>query len=175
MALRAGANPMNLANPARDAVAAVDRDVPLYWVQNLQTAIDGTTWYIRVFGTLFMIFGVVALFLASVGLYGVMSASVSNRTTEMGIRMALGAKAGNVRSLVIRQGMIQIVLGLTLGLGLAAFLGRGLDIILYEVGAWDPATIVLISVVLTAVGLLASYLPALRATRVEPMAALRYE
>jgi predicted permease len=175
MALRAETNPMNLANPARDAVAAVDRDVPLYWVQSLQTAIDGTTWYIRVFGTLFMIFGIVALFLASVGLYGVMSASVNNRTTEMGIRMALGAKARNVRGLVIRQGMIQMALGLVLGLGLATLLGRGLDIILYEVGAWDPATLILISAVLTAVGLLASYLPAARATRVEPMAALRYE
>jgi predicted permease len=175
MALRAGGNPMTLANPARDAVAAVDRDVPLYWVQSLQSAIDETTWYFRVFGTLFVIFGIVALFLASVGLYGVMSASVSNRTTEMGIRMALGAKAGDVRRLVLRQGMIQMAIGVALGLALASLLARGLEILLYRVEAWDPLTFISISLVLTAVGLLASYVPALRATRVEPMAALRYE
>jgi predicted permease len=175
MALRAGGNPMTLANPARDAVASVDRDVPLYWVQSLQSAIDETTWYFRVFGTLFMVFGIVALFLASVGLYGVMSASVSNRTTEMGIRMALGAKARDVRRLVVRQGMIQMAIGVALGLALAGLLARGLDILLYRVEAWDPITFISISLVLAAVGLLASYIPALRATRVEPIAALRYE
>jgi predicted permease len=175
MALRAGGSPMTLANPARDAVASVDRDVPLYWVQSLQSAIDETTWYFRVFGTLFMIFGIVALFLASVGLYGVMSAAVSNRTMEMGIRMALGAKARDVRRLVLRQGMIQIAIGVVLGLALAGLLARGLEILLYRVEAWDPMTFISISLVLTAVGLLASYIPALRATRVEPIAALRYE
>jgi predicted permease len=175
MALRAGGSPMTLANPARDAVASVDRDVPLYWVQSLQSAIDETTWYFRVFGTLFMIFGIVALFLASVGLYGVMSAAVSNRTMEMGIRMALGAKARDVRRLVLRQGMIQIAIGVILGVALAGLLARGLEILLYRVEAWDPMTFISISLVLTAVGLLASYIPALRATRVEPIAALRYE
>ena len=175
MALRAGGNPMTLANPAREAVASVDRDVPLYWVQSLQSAIDETTWYFRVFGTLFVIFGIVALFLASVGLYGVMSASVGNRTTEMGIRMALGAKAGDVRRLVLRQGMIQMAIGVALGLALAGLLARGLEILLYGIEGWDPLTYISISLVLTAVGLLASYVPARRATRLEPMAALRYE
>ncbi len=175
LALRARGNPMSLANPARDAVASVDPDIPLYWVQSVQGAIDETTWYFRIFGTLFAIFGVVALFLASVGLYGVMSTSVGNRTVEMGIRMALGAKDGDVLRLVIRQGMVQVAIGLVLGTGLALLLARGLNILLYGVGTWDPATFSLIAAIIVATGLLATYIPALRATRVQPMAALRYE
>ncbi len=175
VALRSGGDAMTLANPARAAVAAVDPDIPLYWVQSVQAAIDETTWYYRVFGTLFAVFGAVALFLASVGLYGVMSASVGSRTVEMGIRMALGAKGKDVVRLVLRQGLVQIAIGLAVGVGLAFLLARGLDILLYRVGAWDPATFLLIAAVIVATGLLASWIPALRATRVEPMTALRYE
>lgn len=175
LALRSDGDPMTLANPAREAVASVDPDIPLYWVQSVQAAIDETTWYYRVFGTLFAVFGVAALFLASVGLYGVMSASVGSRTVEMGIRMALGAKAKDIVRLVLRQGMLQIGIGLALGVGLAALLARGLEILLYGVGAWDPTTFLLIAAVIVATGLLATWIPALRATRLEPTTALRYE
>ena len=176
VALRsAGDDPMALAAGARDDVAAVDRDIPLYWVQTHQAAIDEQTWFYRIFGNLFMVFGIVALFLAAVGLYGVMAASVSNRTAEMGIRMALGAQGRDVLRLVLKQGMVQIVIGLALGLALAALLSRGLALVLFQVEPWDPFVFALIAVVLAAVGMLASYIPALRATRVDPAVALRYE
>ena len=154
---------------------AVDQDIPLYWVQTHQAAIDEQTWFFRVFGNLFMVFGFVALFLAAVGLYGVMSASVSNRTSEMGIRMALGAQGRDVLGLVLKQGAVQVGIGMALGLALAALLSRGLEIVLFQVEPWDPFVFALIAVVLAAVGMLASYIPALRATRVDPAVALRYE
>jgi len=176
VALRsAGEDPMTLAAGARDDVMAVDQDIPLYWVQTHQAAIDEQTWFFRIFGNLFMVFGIVALFLAAVGLYGVMSASVSNRTSEMGIRMALGAQGGDVLRLVMKQGAIQVGIGMALGLALAALLSRGLELVLFQVEPWDPFVFALIAVVLAAVGMLASYIPALRATRVDPAVALRYE
>ena len=176
VALRsAGEDPMTLAAGARDDVMAVDQDIPLYWVQTHQAAIDEQTWFFRIFGNLFMVFGFVALFLAAVGLYGVMSASVSNRTAEMGIRMALGAQGRDVLRLVLKQGAVQVGIGMALGLALAALLSRGLALVLFEVEPWDPFVFALIAVVLTAVGMLASYIPALRATRVDPAVALRYE
>jgi predicted permease len=176
VALRsAGEDPMTLAAGARDDVMAVDQDIPLYWVQTHQAAIDEQTWFFRIFGNLFMVFGFVALFLAAVGLYGVMSASVSNRTSEMGIRMALGAQGRDVLRLVMKQGAVQVGIGMALGLALAALLSRGLDLVLFQVEPWDPFVFALIAVVLAAVGMLASYIPALRATRVDPAVALRYE
>jgi predicted permease len=176
VALRsAGEDPMTLAAGARDDVMAVDQDIPLYWVQTHQAAIDEQTWFFRIFGNLFMVFGFVALFLAAVGLYGVMSASVSNRTAEMGIRMALGAQGRDVLRLVLKQGAMQVGIGMALGLALAALLSRGLELILFQVEPWDPFVFALIAVVLAAVGMLASYIPALRATRVDPAVALRYE
>ncbi|UCG76408.1 MAG: ABC transporter permease [Gemmatimonadota bacterium] len=176
VALRAaGSEPMSLAGGARDDVMAVDPDIPLYWVQTHQAAIEEQTWFFRVFGNLFTVFGVAALFLAAVGLYGVMSASVSSRTAEMGIRMALGAQGQDVLRLVLRQGAVQVGIGMALGLALAALLSRGLEIILFQVEPWDPAVFALIAAVLAAVGMLASYIPARRATRVDPAVALRYE
>lgn len=176
VALRAaGSEPMSLAGGARDDVMAVDPDIPLYWVQTHQAAIEEQTWFFRVFGNLFTVFGVAALFLAAVGLYGVMSASVSSRTAEMGIRMALGAQGQDVLRLVLRQGAAQVGIGMALGLALAALLSRGLEIILFQVEPWDPAVFALIAAVLAAVGMLASYIPARRATRVDPAVALRYE
>ena len=176
VALRsAGEDPMTLAAGARDDVMAVDQDIPLYWVQTHQAAIDEQTWFFRIFGNLFMVFGFVALFLAAVGLYGVMSASVSNRTAEMGIRMAVGAQGRDVLRLVLKQGAVQVGIGMALGLALAALLSRGLALVLFQVEPWDPFVFALIAVVLAAVGMLASYIPALRATRVDPAVALRYE
>ena len=103
---------------------AVDQDIPLYWVQTHQAAIDEQTWFFRIFGNLFMAFGFVALFLAAVGLYGVMSFTVSQRTREMGIRMALGAEPAQVVKMIVRQGMAQIGLSLLLGAGVALLVGR---------------------------------------------------
>ncbi|MEE8520079.1 MAG: ABC transporter permease [Gemmatimonadota bacterium] len=171
----AGGDPLAITPEVRDIVASVDDNMPIYFVDSLGGWLDQSTWFVRVFGTIFMIFGGVALFLASVGLYGVMAFSVRQRTKEMGIRMALGAEGRDVMRLIVRQGLVQLAIGLVLGLGLAALLSRGMDIILFGVEPLDPMTFISIAIVLIGTGLLASFVPARRATRVDPVIALRYE
>jgi ABC-type antimicrobial peptide transport system permease subunit len=130
-------------------------------------------WFVDVFGGLFAIFGLGALFLASVGLYGVMAFSVKQRTHEVGIRMALGARGGRVLGMVLRQGAVQVAIGLVVGLGLGALLSRGLRQGFMLVEPWDPSVFAGISVVLLATAFLALIFPARRATRVDPVEALR--
>jgi ABC-type antimicrobial peptide transport system permease subunit len=126
-----------------------------------------------VFGTLFAVFGGVALLLASVGLYGVISFGVRRRTTEVGIRMALGAESRRVLGLIMRQGLWQLGIGLTLGMLLAFMLAGLMETMLVNVEPTDPTTFALIVATLLATGLTASILPALRAARIDPMIALR--
>jgi predicted permease len=175
IAIRSAGAPLAITPEVRDIVASIDGDMPIYFVDTLAGWIREGTWFIRVFGTIFMIFGGVALFLAAVGLYGVMAFSVRQRTKEMGVRMALGAQGGDVLRLIVRQGALQLTLGLVLGLGLAVLLSRGMDVILFGVEPLDPATFGTIILVLAATGLVASLIPARRATRVDPVIALRYE
>jgi putative ABC transport system permease protein len=175
VAVRATANPMGLAPLVRDEVIKIDRDLPIYWVWTMADAIARNTWFYRVFGVIFIIFGAVALFLASVGLYGVMAFSVSRRTQEVGVRMALGAQAKDVLKLVFRQGLVQLVIGLVIGLALATALSRGLEVVLFRVEPWDPLIFFAIVIVLVLTSIAASVVPARRATRVDPMVALRYE
>ena len=167
--------PLSYAEPVRDLVSAVDADTPIYFVRTLQAAIDEGLWFYRIFGGLFAAFGAAALFLASVGLFGVMSFSVSRRAPEMGIRMALGAQAAQVRRLVLGQSMRQMALGMALGAGLAVLVARGLQMVVYGARPWDPATYALVFLVLAATGLVATAVPAMRATRVDPVEALRSE
>jgi putative ABC transport system permease protein len=165
----------SMTSPVRAIVGAMDPDLPIYFVHTLQERIDEETWFYRVFGGLFMIMGGVALVLAAVGLYGVMAFNVSRRTREMGVRMALGAQPADVVRLIVRQGMIQLAIGLALGLGLAYALGRLLKIILFQVSAIDPLVYGATIAVLVLAAAAASLIPARRATRVDPMVALRYE
>ncbi|MGH7679907.1 MAG: ABC transporter permease, partial [Gemmatimonadaceae bacterium] len=165
--------PMAITQQVRDAVASLDPDLPLYWVYSMPEAIARPTWFVRVFGTMFMIFGGIALFLAGIGLYAVMAFSVSRRTREVGIRMALGAKAADVVRMIFGQGMWQLGIGLVLGLGLAAGVSQLLSLILFDVQPRDPMIFGGVVAVLAAAGLLACLIPAARATRVDPMVALR--
>jgi putative ABC transport system permease protein len=171
---RAG-DPLLATRPVRDAVLAVDADLPIYFVQTLQKAIDDNHWFYMIFGSLFMVFGGAALFLAAIGLYGVMSTSVRQRTREMGVRMALGAGGGDVLRLVMRQGLMQLGIGLVLGLALALGVSNLLQILLFEVNPRDPVIFAAIGAVLSATAVAACLVPATRATRVEPVQALRYD
>jgi putative ABC transport system permease protein len=175
IAARSTGVPAALAPAFRNAVAGVDADIPIYWVRTLDDVIAAENWFYGVFGALFSIMGIVALLLAAIGLYGVMSFSVSRRTREMGVRMALGAEPGDVVLLVLRQGAGQLALGLVLGLAGALALSGLLANFLFGVNPRDPATFGAIVLVLALTGLLASWVPARRATRVDPAEALRYE
>ncbi|HJQ20776.1 MAG TPA: ABC transporter permease [Gemmatimonadaceae bacterium] len=176
MAVRAhGGNPMALTPQVRDAVAALNPDIAIYFVYSMQEAIARPLWFVRVFGTMFMIFGMIALFLASVGLYAVMAFSVSRRTREVGIRMALGARAGDVVQMVLRQGLLQLAIGMTAGLALALGVSRLLQAILFQVEPRDPFIFAGVVTVLSIAGIVASVVPARRATRVDPLTALRAE
>ena len=173
--IRAQRDAMALTPMVRDQVTAVHPDTPLYWVRSQLDAVKENNWQVNLFGSLFVVFGFVALFLATIGLYGVMSFATGQRTHEVGIRMALGAEAGDVVRLVVRTGAIQLFIGLTVGLGLAAVVSRGMRDMLFRVEPWDFTVFLVISAVLTVTGLAASIIPARRATRVDPVEALRYE
>ncbi len=164
-----------LAADLRRAVAAIDPELPVYETRTLDEVIDRQTWAYRVFGALFVVFGFAALFLASVGLYGVLAFAVSRRTHEFGVRMALGAGAGDVVGLVLRQGGTQLAIGLALGLGLSLGLSRAMAIFTFQVSPTDPAVFGFASLFVVSVAALAGFLPTLRATRVNPTVALKSE
>jgi putative ABC transport system permease protein len=175
IAARARGSTTGLTPRVRAAVASVDSDIPIYWARTLAEGIAMETWFFRVFGTLFMVMGFVALFLAAIGLYGVMSFSVSRRTREMGVRMALGAGHADLLRLVMRQGAAQLAIGLGIGLVIAWGVSSLLAGFLFGVEPRDPVTFLATLVVLVTTGLAASWLPARRATRVSPLVALRYD
>jgi putative ABC transport system permease protein len=173
--IRAAGPPLGLAGTVRTVLAAIDPDRPLANVNTLAAAIDDANWMYRALGTLFGIFGLAALFLASVGLYGVMAFSVGRRTGEFGVRMALGARAGDVLRLVLSEGARQLIVGLVIGLGIAVVLARLLRTALFQVEPNDPVTFVIVVTALVAAGISACLIPARRATRVDPIEALRVE
>jgi putative ABC transport system permease protein len=173
MAVHTTGAPMSLTPQVREVVASLNRDIPIYWVYSMTEALARPLWFIRVFGTMFMIFGGIALFLAAVGLYAVMSFSIGRRTRELGIRMALGAKAGDVVRMVVGQGTWQLVIGMVAGIALALGMAQVMKVVLFDVPPRDPATFAAVVSVLTVSGLLACLVPAYRATRVDPLLALR--
>jgi putative ABC transport system permease protein len=169
----AGAAPMSLTRNVRGAVQRLSPDTPLYWVWTLQESIDRDLWVVDVFGGIMITFGFIALVMAVAGLYGVTAFAVGRRTHEVGIRMAMGAAAGDILRLVLRQGALQIAIGLTLGLGLAVALATALQQILFRVEPLDPLVYAAITALLTSTALAASAIPAARASRVDPARALR--
>ncbi|MEJ7810547.1 MAG: ABC transporter permease [Gemmatimonadaceae bacterium] len=175
IAAQAAGNPTALTPLVRSAVISLDPDLPIYRARTLDEAVAQETWFYRVFGSLFIVFGAAAFLLAAIGLYAVMSFSVGQRLREMGVRMALGAQSRDVVALVLRQGAVQIGVGVAVGLAFAAFVSKLLGILLFNVNPRDPAIFASVVLVLGLAGALASYVPARRATRVDPMLALRSE
>jgi putative ABC transport system permease protein len=176
---RAGLRADAMAVPLRQRVAQVDPNLPLYFVGTPKRQLESFVAQNRIIATMFSIFGVVAIVLASVGMYGVMSFSVNQRRQEFGVRMALGAHYSRILRMVLRQGAVQLVIGLCLGVGLAWTLatvaGSGIQNILFGVSARDPMTYAIVIGVIAIVSLIATLVPARRATRVDPMIALRAE
>lgn len=170
---RSDAAPTAIVAGLREAARSVDPDVPLYEVRTIDEAVARTSWFYRVFGSVFVLFGAVALFMASVGLYGVLSFSVSRRTQEMGLRMALGAGRRQVMRLVLRQGLGQIGLGLVLGLVMAGALSNVLGFLMFGVDPRDPLIFGSVVLLTLSVGVAASLIPARRATGVDPSVALQ--
>jgi predicted permease len=174
LAVRA-ANPENLTPVIRGQVKAMDPDLPIINVRTMTEVVSRSVWQPRLYAILFGVFAAVALALASIGIYGVMAYSVSERSREMGIRMALGAQPRDVLKLVVAQGMTLTLIGAGVGLGAALALTRLMQTLLFEVSATDPLTFAVLAALLSVVALLACYLPARRATKVDPMVALRCE
>jgi putative ABC transport system permease protein len=169
----AAGNPMAVSAQVAEAVAQLDPDLPVFNIMSHAELVSRRTWYYRVFGTLFMVFGSAALFLAAIGLYGVMAFSVSRRRREFGVRMALGASGQAILRLVLGQGLRQLAIGIALGLGVGMLLGRGLQLVLFGVNPSDAMVYVGIVAVLGLTGIVACLVPARRATRIEPVVALR--
>jgi predicted permease len=175
LVVRTDGDPAAIAPAIRAAVHSLDRNVPVSEVQTMEHVVAEATGQSRFYLILLGTFAVVALVLAGVGIYGVMSYSVSRRSREIGIRMALGAEQREVVRMVIWQGMLSALLGLAVGLVAAFGLTRLLGNLLYSVKPADPGTFVIASVALALVAFGASYIPARRAAKVDPIVALRYE
>jgi putative ABC transport system permease protein len=177
LVVRASADPAAMVNTIREVCRALEPDVAIFNARTMEEMISGSpASYMRGFPALLIgVFAGVALLLASVGLYGVISYSVSQRTREIGLRMALGARAPDILKMVLKQGLALASVGLVIGAAGALALTRLLGAMLYEVSASDPATFALVSAALGVVASLACYTPARRATKVDPMVALRCE
>jgi predicted permease len=171
--VRTHQDPLSLVPMARAQVAALDKDTPIYFVRTMEGAIGEDRYFNNLFSAVFAVFGVAALVLAAVGIYGVIAFSVQRRTQEIGLRIALGAQRGNVMAMLLRQGTIQLALGLALGLPAALIISRGLTDFVYPVDPGDPAVFALVAMGLSLVALLACLVPSQRAMDVDPNVALR--
>jgi putative ABC transport system permease protein len=175
MALRTRGEPTGITSSVREAVTSLDPDLAIYDVHTMRWVIERQTWFYTVFGTFFMSFGFCALFLAAAGLYGVMSFAVTQRTREMGVRSALGAQGPQLIFLVMRKSVVQLLVGLILGLVLAVFASGALQPVLYHVHPRDTMVFAGVVATLALASLLASFLPARRVTKIDPVIALASE
>jgi putative ABC transport system permease protein len=173
--LRTVGDPLKFVSAARAEIAAVDENLPLYEIKTMDKVITESIVGIAYVATMMAVLGAIALVLASVGVFGVMSYSVSERTHEIGIRMSMGAQTGNVLALVLRSGMLLTMLGLAIGLPVAYLLAQALSSLLYGVQAADPASFIGLPLLLLAVAGIACYLPARRAAHLDPLQALRHD
>ncbi|HEV2802104.1 MAG TPA: ABC transporter permease [Pyrinomonadaceae bacterium] len=173
--VRATGEPAQLGGAVQREIGAIDKEQPVYNVRTMERVLSESLAPQRVTMGMLGVFALIALVLASVGIYAVMSYAVTQRTHEIGVRMALGASPQAIRRMVVRQGMVLAFIGIAIGLVASYWLMQGLTVMLYEVSATDPLTFGLISLLLLGVAFAANYIPARRATRVDPMTALRYE
>jgi putative ABC transport system permease protein len=175
LSVRTAVEPSAVIPALRGVVKSFDANVPVFNVCTMAQQKNDTLALQRMAALLLSGFGALALLLAALGIYGVLAYSVSRRTREIGVRMALGAKIADVLTLVMRQGLLLVAFGMALGLAGALALTRLLRGFLYEISALDPLTFVCVVFLLAVVSVLACWLPARRATRVDPMVALRHE
>jgi putative ABC transport system permease protein len=175
VAVRTSGDPLRSVTAIRSAIHEVDRDMPMARVRTMESLVESSLGQRRLSAVLLGVFAGIALLLASIGIYGVMSYTVTQRTRELGVRVALGASRDNVLRLVLRQGLSLAVIGVVIGIAGALALTRLIATQLYNVRPTDPATFATVTFTLAGVALLATLIPALRATRVDPIVALREE
>jgi putative ABC transport system permease protein len=173
--VRTDRDPASLSPGVREAVRAADPELPVYSVRTLESMVADQAAPRRLAALLIGVFAGLALLLAAVGIYGVMSYAVAQRTQEIGIRMALGAPQREILRMVLRHGTAMALAGVGIGLLAALALARLITKLLFQTSANDPPTFALVPLLLLTVALLACYLPARRAARVDPLVALRYE
>ena len=174
-AIRTAGDPLRSANAVREAIWSLDRDQTITSVETMSSIVGGTVARPRLLASLLLLFGTMGLLLGALGIYGVLAFTVTQRRQEIGVRVALGASPRSVLALVVRQGMLLALGGVVVGIAGAALLTRVMSAVLYEVRATDPTTFATVIVVLLSAALLASWLPARRAVRVDPVQALRYD
>jgi putative ABC transport system permease protein len=173
--VRTTSDPLNLARSMRNAVLAIDKNQPLFEVQTLAQRVDAGVAVSRSLTLLFTAFALLGLILGSVGIYGIVSYSVTQRTHEIGVRMALGARTGNVLSLIMKNGLVLVLSGIVIGAGSAFMLTRFMATLLFGIEPHDSVTFLIVPAVFFVIAIVAALIPALRATRVDPLVALRYE
>jgi putative ABC transport system permease protein len=175
LAVRAKVDPLTLTQQIKQAIWKADPEQSVFDIQTMEQRVENTIWQQRLSGLVLSIFAGVGLLLAGIGIYGVMSYTVSQRTREIGVRMALGARVVDVMRMIFGEAMKLVIIGGAIGLAAALALGRAMASLLHGVSASDPATFVSVLILLAAVALVACYLPARRASRVDPLISLRSE
>ncbi|MFL6215596.1 MAG: ABC transporter permease [Blastocatellia bacterium] len=175
LVVKTASDPHGIVNAVREEVRAMDKDLPLFNIRTMDDYLSRSVAQPRLIALLLMIFAGLALLLTMIGLYGVMSYSVAQRTHEIGIRMALGASPRDVLALVVKQGMLVVAVGVGIGLAVAYLVTKVMAGLLFGIGAKDPLTFAAIAAIIAGIALAACFVPARRATKVDPMIALRYE
>jgi predicted permease len=175
VAVHTRGDPLAFSQSLRETVRELDEDIPVYWVRTLDNWIWAGSFTSRIVSALFGIFAIIALLLAAAGIYGVLSYSVSQRTREIGVRRAMGALDRRILGMVLQQGMFQLGVGLAIGLLCAVGFARLLGFMLRGVSPFDLFTLMIVTLTLFVVALAAALLPSLRAMRISPIEALRYE
>jgi ABC-type antimicrobial peptide transport system permease subunit len=175
IAVRTAAAPAAVTSGVREAVRQVDPNLPMMDISTQLEQVERRFAQERVFAQAYALFGSLALVLAAIGLFGLMSYSVSRRTNEIGIRMALGAQRQAVVALVMRESMILVVVGIVIGIGVALSTSRFVATLLFGLAPTDPVSVAAATGIMVVVSAVAGFLPARRASRVDPMVALRYD